>query len=209
MLLGPLTAALPGCAIVPVIGSAVTQQIIDAIDAKLESSVGDALAALGAPGGFESDPLVHVPLPLPFRLAQPALQAIGMAPELQALEHRINQAETVVASTAMPAYRTVIRAQQWPQDVDHLRALLTSPATALQALSGKRLDAALKPLIQDAAHATGVDRMFARIQSAAGATADIRAYRVRDLHAYLARRFIAAVQSVVARGAVRSAPGLP
>ena len=204
--LGILTLCLGGCVIVPAVGALAEQEVEAAITAQLETAVSHALEKLGAPGGFERDPAIHVPLPPSLRLALPLLQLAGLGPQLELLDSQINQTEEQVAAAAFPVYSQVIRATRWQQDGLGLESLLSEPQEAMRRLATDELQARIVPLVEVQARDVGLDHTWGQVEAARQELHAATGGSNAALHAYLARQFVAAVARKVQESESKAIP---
>jgi hypothetical protein len=78
---------------------------------------------LGRPGGFASDPAVHIPLPQSLATARTALAAVGKAGLLDDLEARLNAAAEVATPKAKQLFVDAIAAMS----LEDVRGILQGP----------------------------------------------------------------------------------
>lgn len=103
-----------------------TSEIGAGLKQALEVGTSNVVGQLGQPGGFASDPSIHIPLPESLSGVQSALSAIGMSGMLDDLETRLNSAAEVATPKAKALFVDAIR----EMTLDDVRAIYSGPDDA-------------------------------------------------------------------------------
>jgi hypothetical protein len=115
---------------------------------------------LGAPGGFELDPELHIPLPESLRTVRSWMDRVGMAGPIDDLEVRLNRA----AETATPRARALFVEAIRSMSFEDARAILEgSDSAATDYLRGRMqapLAEELRPVIDEALAEVGAARLL-------------------------------------------------
>ncbi|HSW19575.1 MAG TPA: DUF4197 domain-containing protein [Ramlibacter sp.] len=93
----------------------------------LELGASTAVKLLGAPGGFLSNPRVHIPLPGYLQDASKLLKVMGMGPRLEELEVAMNRA----AEAAVPMASNLLMDAARNLSVSDARKILTGGETSV------------------------------------------------------------------------------
>jgi len=113
------------------------------------------LTQLGASGGFESDPLVHIGLPSGLDRVRAALDRVGMGHLLEDLELRLNRA----AETAMPKAKTLFVQAVDEMTLDEVMNIYRGPDDAATSYFRSRMAEPLaremRPVIDQSLAETG------------------------------------------------------
>lgn len=164
-----------------------------ATPADYAGALGDALrvgservvSRLSAPGGFETDPAVHIPLPKSLGGVQKALATVGMAGMLDDLELRLNRAAEVAAPKAQQLFVDAIAQMTWSD----ARAIVDGPDDAatryFQGKMSTPLSAEMAPVVDASLAEVGAVRAYDDAMSryetlpfVPDASADLSAYVV-------------------------------
>jgi hypothetical protein len=134
-LLGGFGSGSPGAA------SALSNQDIAAgLKEALSVGVDKVVVQLGAPGGFNDDPAVHIPLPESLKTAQSTLAKVGMGAMLNDLDLRLNRA----AEAAMPKTKQLFIDAISAMTLEDAKSILNGPEDAATRYFQAKMTAELK-----------------------------------------------------------------
>lgn len=141
-LLGGFGSSSPGAA------SALSNQDIAAgLKEALSVGVDKVVAQLGAPGGFNDDPAVHIPLPESLKTVQATLDKVGMGALLNDLDLRLNRA----AEAAMPRTKQLFIDAISAMSLEDAKGILQGPQDAatryFQAKMTPQLKKEMRPVV--------------------------------------------------------------
>lgn len=156
-----------------------------ALDDALRVGSERVVSRLSAPGGFETDPSVHIPLPKSLGGVQNALAAVGMADTLDDLEARLNRAAEVATPKAQQLFLDAISQMTWSD----ARAIVEGPDDAatryFQGKMAAPLSAEMAPVVDASLAEVGAVRAYDDAMSSyqalpfvPDASADLSAYVV-------------------------------
>ena len=118
---------------------------------------------LSAPGGFNSDPIIHIPLPDSLKTVQDTMNKFGMGSSLNDLELKLNEAAEVATEKAKPLFVDAIKQLTW-QDVKNI---LNGPDdAATQYFKGKMsspLATEMKPIVDNSLNQVGAIQSYNNI----------------------------------------------
>lgn len=118
------------------------------------------IGQLGKPGGFESDPTVHIPLPKTMRSAQSVLDKIGYGSLGHELESALNKGAEKALPEATQAFGDAIKAMTW-QDA---QGILNGPDDAATQYFKRTTTQPLKqrfaPIVEEALAETGAVKSY-------------------------------------------------
>ena len=110
---------------------------------------------LSAPGGFNADPEIHIPLPDSLKTVQDTMNKFGMGSSLNNLELKLNEAAEVATEKAKPLFVDAIKQLTW----DDVKNILNGPDdAATQYFKGKMsspLAAEMKPIVDNSLSQVG------------------------------------------------------
>lgn len=92
----------------------------------LSNGVNSVTSRLGAPGGFNTDPSVHIPLPDSLRAVRSGLALVGASGAADELEGKLNRA----AEAAMPQAREIFLGALKKMTLEDARGILAGPSDA-------------------------------------------------------------------------------
>ena len=115
----------------------------------------NVVSQLSAPGGFNSDPAIHIPLPESLQTVQKTMDKFGMGSSLNNLELKLNEAEEIETKKAQPLFLDAIKQLTW----DDVKNILNGPDdAATQYFKGKMslpLAAEMKPIVDESLNQVG------------------------------------------------------
>ena len=142
-------------------GGALTLYEINAgLKEALQVGTERVVVQLGQTGGFNADPVIHIPLPEKFAAARDLLGQIGMAGLLNDLELRLNRAAEAATPKAKALFWQAIR-EMTIQDV---QAIFKGPEDAatryFQRKMTPELAAAMRPVVDQSLNQVGAVRVY-------------------------------------------------
>ncbi len=115
----------------------------------------NVVSQLSAPGGFNSDPAIHIPLPESLQTVQKTMDKFGMGSSLNNLELKLNEAAEIATKKAQPLFLDAIKQLTW----DDVKNILNGPDdAATQYFKGKMslpLAAEMKPIVDESLNQVG------------------------------------------------------
>ena len=129
-------------------GSSLTDNdIAGALKDALTVGSSNVVSQLSAPGGFNSDSNIRIPLPDSLQTVQKTMNKFGMGSSLNNLENKLNEAAETATEKAKPLFINAIKELSW----DDVKAILNGPNdAATQYFKGKMsapLSAEMKPIV--------------------------------------------------------------
>ena len=116
----------------------------------LDQGITQAVAKLGAPGGFLNDPKVKIPLPPKLAKAEGAMRMLGMGGQADALVTAMNRA----AEAAVPESKALLKQALQKMSVADAKQILTGGDDAATQYFKKTTDAPLQlkfaPIVEEA-----------------------------------------------------------
>ncbi|MDG2287000.1 MAG: DUF4197 domain-containing protein, partial [Alphaproteobacteria bacterium] len=131
-------------------GALTTSEISSGLTEAIWVGAQRVIGQLGASGGFESDPAVHIPLPRTIRSAQSVLEKIGYGGLGQELELALNRGAEQAVPEATSVLGDAIKAMTW-QDA---QGILDGPDDAathyFKRTTSKPLAQRFAPIVENA-----------------------------------------------------------
>lgn len=142
-------------------GSALTDtDIAGALKDALTVGSENVVSQLSAPGGFNADPKIHIPLPESLVTVQETMNKFGMGSALNNLELKLNEAAEVATEKAKPLFIDAIKQLTW----DDVKNILNGPDdAATQYFKGKMstpLSAEMKPVVENSLNQVGAIKSY-------------------------------------------------
>lgn len=120
----------------------------------------NVVTQLSAPGGFNSDPKIHIPLPDSLKTVQDTMNKFGMGSSLNNLELKLNEAAETATEKAKPLFVDAIKQLTW----DDVKNILNGPDdAATQYFKGKMskpLSAEMKPIVDQSLKQVGAIKSY-------------------------------------------------
>ena len=120
----------------------------------------NVVTQLSAPGGFNSDPKIHVPLPESLTTVQETMNKFGMGSSLNNLELKLNEAAEAATEKAKPLFVDAIKQLTW----EDVKNILNGPDdAATQYFKGKMstpLSAEMKPIVDESLNQVGAIKSY-------------------------------------------------
>ncbi len=124
---------------------------------------GQVVSQLGQRGGYNSDPLIRIPLPTALIRAREVASKVGLQGSFDSLETRINQAAEQAAPKARSLFVNSIR----QMTLDDARGILQGPDDAatrfFERTMGGPLSDAMRPIIDNSLSQVGAVRSFQQL----------------------------------------------
>jgi len=141
-------------------GGLSTADIVRGLKAALETGSNTVVSQLGASGGFNNDAAIRIPLPRSLQKARDIAGKVGLNGQFDDLETRLNRAAELATPKAKALFVGAIR----DMSVDDARGILNGPDNAATTYfnnkTGSQLQAAMRPLIDDALSQVGAVNSF-------------------------------------------------
>jgi hypothetical protein len=126
----------------------------------LEVGTQRATAELSRPGGFSGDPDLRIPLPAELDRLAGSLRAVGLGPQVDALEESMNRAAEQAASEALPVFASAIGSMS----ISDAFAILEGPEDAatryFEARTSEELRARFEPIAEAAMREVGLYTIY-------------------------------------------------
>jgi hypothetical protein len=129
------------------------EEITNGLKQALKVGSRSVVNQLGAPGGFNDDPAVHIPLPDSLDTVRSALDKVGMSSMLDDLDLRMNRA----AEAAMPKTKRLFVNAVSEMSLDDARAILAGPDDAATRYFQGKMTPALKQEMRPVVEASLAD----------------------------------------------------
>ena len=118
------------------------------------------VSQLSAPGGFNSDSNIRIPLPDSLQTVQKTMNKFGMGSSLNNLENKLNEAAETATEKAKPLFVNAIKELTW----DDVKTILNGPDdAATQYFKGKMsspLAAEMKPIVDTSLNEVGAIKAY-------------------------------------------------
>jgi hypothetical protein len=141
-------------------GALTTSEISSGLTEAIWVGAQRVIGQLGAAGGFETDPAVHIPLPKTIRSAQSVLEKIGYGGLGQELELALNRGAEQAVPEATSVFGDAIKAMTW-QDA---QGILDGPDDAatqfFKRTTSKPLAQRFAPIVENALSETGAVKSY-------------------------------------------------
>lgn len=130
-------------------------EIAGALKDALSIGSENVVSQLSAPGGFNSDPNIRIPLPDSLQTVQKTMNKFGMGSSLNNLENKLNEAAETATEKAKPLFLNAIKELTWSD----VKTILNGPDdAATQYFKGKMsspLSAEMKPIVDNSLNEVG------------------------------------------------------
>jgi hypothetical protein len=134
--------------------------IADALKEALSIGSENVVSQLSAPGGFNSDSNIRIPLPDSLQTVQKTMNKFGMGSSLNDLENKLNEAAETATEKAKPLFLNAIKEMSW----DDVKTILNGPDdAATQYFKGKMsspLSAEMKPIVDNSLNQVGAIKTY-------------------------------------------------
>ena len=130
-------------------------EIAGALKDALSIGSENVVSQLSAPGGFNSDSNIRIPLPDSLQTVQKTMNKFGMGSSLNNLENKLNEAAETATEKAKPLFLNAIKELTWTD----VKTILNGPDdAATQYFKGKMsspLSAEMKPIVDASLNEVG------------------------------------------------------
>ena len=120
----------------------------------------NVVSQLSAPGGFNADPKIHIPLPDSLQTVQETMNKFGMGSALNNLELKLNEAAEAATEKAKPLFIDAIKQLTW----DDVKNILNGPDdAATQYFKGKMsapLSDEMRPVVESSLNQVGAIKSY-------------------------------------------------
>ncbi len=120
----------------------------------------NVVSQLSAPGGFNADPKIHIPLPESLVTVQETMNKFGMGSALNNLELKLNEAAETATEKAKPLFIDAIKQLTW----DDVKNILNGPDdAATQYFKGKMsapLSDEMRPVVETSLNEVGAIKSY-------------------------------------------------
>jgi hypothetical protein len=195
----PTTPATPSTPAAPAtIADLPTDTVTSGLKEALGNGLQSAVANLGKPGGFLSNPDVKIPMPDKLKTAEGALQSIGQG----AIADQFVTTMNTAAEQAVPAAAGVFADSLKSMTVDDAKKILAGPDDAATQYFRKATEADLTqkflPIVQKATAASGATAAYKQILDKAKSTIPFFSDPSFDLDNYVTSKALDGLFTMVA-----------
>jgi hypothetical protein len=142
-----------------------SDDISDGLKEALRVGTANVVNSLGASGGFNLDPQIHIPLPRELRQVKKALGKIGMESMLTDLETRLNRAAEIATPRAKQLFITAIN----DMTLDDVMAIYQGPEDAATQYFKSRMSGplavAMKPIVDESLADVGAVKSYVEVMA--------------------------------------------
>jgi len=135
-------------------------EIAGALKDALSIGSENVVSQLSAPGGFNSDSNIRIPLPDSLQAVQKTMNKFGMGSSFNNLEDKLNEAAETATEKAKPLFLNAIKEMSW----DDVKTILNGPNdAATQYFKGKMsapLSAEMKPIVDSSLNEVGALKTY-------------------------------------------------
>ncbi len=137
-------------------GTSVTDnEIAGALKDALTVGSSNVVSQLSAPGGFNSDENIRIPLPDSLQTVQQTMNKFGMGSSLNNLENKLNEAAETATEKAKPLFIDAIKQLSW----DDVKTILNGPDDAATQYFKEKMSsplaAEMKPIVDASLNEVG------------------------------------------------------
>ena len=120
----------------------------------------NVVSQLSAPGGFNSDANIRIPLPDSLQTVQKTMNKFGMGSSLNDLEDKLNAAAETATEKAKPLFLNAIKEMSW----DDVKTILNGPDDAatqyFKSKMSSPLSAKMKPIVENSLNEVGAIKTY-------------------------------------------------
>jgi len=120
----------------------------------------NVVSQLSAPGGFNSDSNIRIPLPDSLQPVQETMNKFGMGSSLNDLENKLNEAAEIATEKAKPLFLNAIKELSWSD----VKTILNGPDDAatqyFKAKMSSPLSAEMKPIVDNSLNEVGAIKTY-------------------------------------------------
>ncbi|MFK7795212.1 MAG: DUF4197 domain-containing protein [Gammaproteobacteria bacterium] len=135
--------------------SVTDNEIAGALKDALSAGSENVVSQLSAPGGFNSDPKIRIPLPDSLQTVQKTMNKFGMGSSLNSLENKLNEAAETATEKAKPLLLNAIKELSW----NDVKIILNGPDDAatqyFKSKMSSPLSAEMKPIVDNSLNEVG------------------------------------------------------
>ena len=120
----------------------------------------NVVSQLSAPGGFNADPKIHIPLPDSLKTVQDTMNKFGMGSALNNLELKLNEAAETATEKAKPLFINAIKQLTW----DDVKNILNGPDDAATQYFKSKMSSPLsdemRPVVESSLNEVGAIKSY-------------------------------------------------
>lgn len=135
--------------------SVTDNEIAGALKDALSAGSENVVSQLSAPGGFNSDPKIRIPLPDSLQTVQKTMNKFGMGSSLNSLENKLNEAAETATEKAKPLLLNAIKELSW----NDVKIILNGPDDAatqyFKSKMSSPLSTEMKPIVDNSLNEVG------------------------------------------------------
>jgi hypothetical protein len=163
----------------------------------LGQGIDKAVAKLGVPNGFTSDPRFTIPLPAPLAKAEKVLRTLGMQKDADELKLSMNRAAELAVAEAKPVFRKALTSMTVADAKTILAGGETSATEYFRGATSAELATRFKPIVT---RATEKVKLGAAYDKYAGRAAGLGLIRTEDanLNDYVTNKALDALYTAIA-----------
>jgi hypothetical protein len=161
-----------------------SDQASGGIKEALSRGVSTAVASTGHPGGYFDNPAIKIEMPPRLNRAEQAMRAIGMGPRIDAFVKSMNAAAEQAAPAAKPILLDALKSMTLADAKGIVTGGKTSGTEYFQRTSTPAIQAAFRPLVEQAMAKGGVTAEFEALMSKAPAIPFVKTPQI-DINQYV------------------------
>tara|TARA_R110002096_G_scaffold37793_3_gene104762 strand:- start:530 stop:1270 length:741 start_codon:yes stop_codon:yes gene_type:complete len=130
-------------------------EIAGALKDALSIGSENVVSQLSAPGGFNSDASIRIPLPDSLQTVQKTMNKFGMGSSLNSLENKLNEAAELATDKAKPLFLNAIKELSWSDVKNILNGPDDAATQYFKAKMSSPLSAEMKPIVDNSLNEVG------------------------------------------------------
>ena len=140
-------------------------EIANGLKEALDIGSKNVVKQLSAPGGFNADPKIRVPLPESLQTIQKTMDKFGLGSYMDDLQLKLNEAAEVATEKAKPIFLDAIKQLTW----DDVKTILNGPNDAatqyFQDKTSNALSAEMRPVVEQSLSQVGAINSYDKLIS--------------------------------------------
>lgn len=122
-----------------------------------------AVAQLGKPGGYASNPRVRIPLPASLEKGRPVLSRLGMDPQMEQLEQTMNKAAEAAVLEAKPVLVNAVKQMSVADAKEILAGNDTAATDYFRRTTSEDLTARFLPIVKKYTDQLGISKQYSQM----------------------------------------------
>ncbi|MEM8844371.1 MAG: DUF4197 domain-containing protein [Pseudomonadota bacterium] len=125
----------------------------------------NVVSQLSAPGGFNTDSNIRIPLPDSLQSVKKALDTVGMGDSLTDLEYKLNEAAESATKNAKPLFLNAIQEMTWTDAQEILNGPDDSATQYFKNKMSEPLAESMKPIVDESLNDVGAINSYNQVMS--------------------------------------------